>query len=48
MPKEGVKRKTSSDILSKKPWLFEYYYPLSGSRYMVLRTMYEDNKKEQS
>lgn len=30
----AAKRKT---ILDKKPWLWDYYYPPSGSRFMVLR-----------
>lgn len=30
------------DILDKKPWLLEYYYPSNGSRYMILRIMYEE------
>lgn len=24
------------DILDKKPWLYDYYYPATGSRYMAL------------
>ena len=32
------------NILTSKPWLYEYYFPPSGSRYMVLREMYVEFK----
>jgi hypothetical protein len=28
------------DILDKKPWLYEYYYPSNGNRFTALLTMY--------
>lgn len=37
------------DILNKKPWLYEYYYPSTGSRYTILLYINETpskNKKD--
>jgi len=33
------------ELLDKKPWLLEYYYPSTGSRYTALLFMYDDIKK---
>lgn len=33
------------DILWKQPWLLEYYYPSSGSRFMALRCLYENENE---
>ena len=33
------------DLLDKKPWLSEYYYPSTGSRYTALLTMYDEKKE---
>ena len=34
-------------ILDKKPWLLEYYYPSSGSRYTALLYMYAGQQEPQ-
>lgn len=36
------------DILDKKPWLLEYYYPSTGSRYTALRYLYEDHSNSKN
>jgi hypothetical protein len=33
------------DLLDKKPWLLEYYYPSTGSRYTALLFIHDDIKK---
>lgn len=40
--------KKSKNNEEKKPWLREYYQPPSGSRFMVLRSQFEntDNKTQ--
>jgi hypothetical protein len=33
------------ELLDKKPWLLEYYYPSTGSRFSPLLAMYDEGKK---